>query len=88
MPRILLNPASAPSELLMPGTASAAASAAAARATSCSVVGLRRIHEIERKLLRRRGGFSEACVGILGHHPRHRHCPLGQIPEAGRIDSA
>ena len=85
---VLPKPASAPSELVMPGTASAASSAAAARATSCSVVGSVGSTRSSASRLRRRGGVGEARVGILGHHPRHRHGALGQFLEAGGIHGA
>ena len=72
----------------MPGTASAASSAAAARATSASVVGSLGSSRSSATGFGRRGGVGQAGVGILGHHPRHRHGALGQLLEAGGIHRA
>ena len=47
-----------------------------------------RVHHIECDRLGRRGGVGEAGIGVLGHHPRHRHGVLGQLLEAGGIHRA
>ena len=47
---------------------------------------LGRVHQVERDRIRRRGGVGETGIGVLGHHPRHRHGALGQsVKLAGSI---
>ena len=77
------KPASAPSELVMPATASAASSAAAARATQGFGRRLGVVLQVERNVFRRRGGVGQAGIRVLRHHPRHRDGAFGQFREAG-----
>ena len=76
------QPASAPSELVTPLTASAASSAARARSISVSALGLVRIEHVERRpVLRDLAGVGEAANGSSGHRARHRDRALDQFVE-------
>ena len=70
----------------MPGTASAASSAAAARATSASVSGSAASARSSGAGSTQRGLLGEAAVRVLRHHARHRHRALGELRKRRRVD--
>ncbi len=76
------QPASAPSELVTPGTASAASSAARARSIRISAAGSSGSSHVERgPVAGDLVGIGDAAIGIFGHRPRHRQRPLDEFRE-------